>query len=134
MSKLRTVILTLSRDTGGLSQRIARGGMWVGSSFALGKLFSTAQQIILARLLLPSDFGLFGIALLAIGTLEAFTQTGVEVALVQRREITDRILNTGWILSVLRAFFLTFLIYLTGPHVATFFKAPKPALFGKCWA
>lgn len=57
-----------------LSKRAIRGGIWV---FALritnrGLLF--IRTIILGRLLAPEDFGLLGIAMLAISTLETFSQ------------------------------------------------------------
>ncbi len=102
--------------------------MWVGASFGVGKLFSTAQQIVLARLLLPEDFGLLGIALLAIGTLDVFTQTGLEAALVQRRNIDNQALNTGWTLTLCRAVLLTALLYGLGPSIALFFQMPRAGL------
>jgi O-antigen/teichoic acid export membrane protein len=57
-----------------LSKRVVRGGIWV---FALritnrGLLF--VRTIILGRLLAPEDFGLLGIGMLAISTLETFSQ------------------------------------------------------------
>jgi lipopolysaccharide exporter len=35
-------------------------------------------------LLAPADFGLFGIAMLAIATLETFSQTGFQAVLIQK--------------------------------------------------
>lgn len=121
----RSAFTNLFLDTGNIAQKTIRSGIWVGASFGFAKILSTAQQILLARLLFPSDFGLLGIALLTISTLDAFTQTGLEVALVQRRDIDDRILNAGWTFGLCRAFVLMLLVYAIAPYVAVFFQVPK---------
>ena len=41
---------------------------------------------MLARLLVPEDFGLLGIAMRAIATLETFSQTGFQAALIQKKD------------------------------------------------
>lgn len=124
---MKRPLSNLFRETGSLSQRIVRSGVWAGASFGSGKLLSTVQQIVLARLLFPEDFGLLSIALLTIGTLDVFTQTGLDVALVQRPEADDRALDAGWTLALSRALILTVLLYALGPTVAAFFHAPRAA-------
>jgi O-antigen/teichoic acid export membrane protein len=125
MSVLQRTFANLVRDTGTLPQKVVRSGVWIGVSFSLEKILSTVQQIVLARLLLPSDFGLLSIALLTIGTLDVFTQTGVEAAVIQRREVDDRTLNTGWTIAVCRASVLFLLLYAAAPYIAGFFQAPR---------
>jgi len=43
-----------------------------------------AQTVVVARLLLPDDLGLLGMALLAVTILHALTETGFDQALIQR--------------------------------------------------
>ena len=44
------------------------------------------RKIILARLLAQHDFSLLGIAMLSIATLETFSQTGFQAALIQKKK------------------------------------------------
>ncbi len=79
----------------------------------------------MARLLAPSDFGLFGIACLAINTLEAFTQTGFNAALVQKKEKIERYLDTVWTVSIIRKLILFLILFFSAPFAASFFDSPK---------
>lgn len=114
----------------GLSQRVVRAGFW---SFALRiteRLFGVVSIIVLARLLAPTDFGLFGIVLLSVSALETFSQTGFNAALVQKKEDTKPYLDTAWTVQVIRGITLTLTLFLISPYVATFFgtAAAKPIL------
>ena len=61
-----------------LSQRVVRGGFWV---FAL-RIASRGLTRIRTIVLVPSDFGLMGIALLTMSVLETFSQMGFQATLV----------------------------------------------------
>jgi O-antigen/teichoic acid export membrane protein len=50
--------------------------MWVFGLRITSRSLGFIRTIILARLLTPEDFGLLGIAMLAISTLETFCETG----------------------------------------------------------
>jgi len=69
-----------------LSGKTAKGMLWVFTLRITDRLFKTVRIIILARLLSPDDFGIFGIALLVLSMLGAFSQTGYSQALIQKKE------------------------------------------------
>lgn len=69
-----------------LSKKVVRGGIWVFAMRITNRGLGFIRTIILARLLDPRDFGLLGIAMLAIATLETFIQTGFQAALIQKKE------------------------------------------------
>jgi len=56
-----------------LSQRVVRSGFWAFALRITNRLFQLIRIIILARVLAPSDFGLMGIALLAMSALQTFS-------------------------------------------------------------
>ena len=49
-----------------LSTRVVKGGLWVFALRIINRGLGFIRTIILARLLAPEDFGLLGIAMLAI--------------------------------------------------------------------
>jgi len=87
--------------------------------------FSLIRLIILARILSPNDFGLMGIALLTMSTLETFSQTGFQAALIQKKEDIESYLNSAWTVLILRGFALFIILYFIAPYAALFFDAPK---------
>ncbi len=104
-----------------LSQQVVRGGFWVFAIRIVSRLFSLARTIVLARLLAPKDFGLFGIALLAMSALETFSQTGFQQALVQKKRAIRPYLDTAWTVQAIRGAALAFILFGIAPYVAVFF-------------
>ena len=101
---LRKSINNLTKPGGSLSQRTVRGGMWVFLLRIIQQLFGLARLVILARILSPNDFGLMGIALLAMATLETFSQTGFQQALIQKKVDIRHYLDSAWPVLILRSF------------------------------
>lgn len=113
-----------------LKGRSVRGGFWVFALRIVTRLFGLGRTIALARLLAPADFGLFGIALLAMSALETFSQTGFHAALVQKKQDTRPYLDTAWTVQLIRAVVLALIAFSIAPYVASFFDTPttKPIL------
>jgi len=106
---------------GTLSQKAARSGVWVFGSFGFSKILFFVQTIILVRLLTPEDFGLMGICYVAIAGMAVFTNTGFNQALIQRKDYNDDVLNTAWVISVLRGIVLFLLLFIFAPFIARFY-------------
>lgn len=114
----------------GLRSRVVRGGCWVFALRITDRLFRLARTVVLARLLAPADFGLFGIALLAMSALETFSLTGFNEALIQKKEDTKHYLDMAWTVQAIRGVILALALFLIAPYVASFFNAAaaKPIL------
>lgn len=123
-NQLRHSLGLLLRPGSRLSQRVLHASFW---SFALRlvvRSLSSVRTIILARLLLPEDFGVMGIALITMVFMESFTQTGFKAALVQHKGDIRPYLDTAWTLELLRSLLLAGALVLAAPYVASFFNAP----------
>ncbi len=122
---LRKSINKLTKSGGSLSQRTVRGGFWVFSLRIVQQIFGLARLVILARILAPHDFGLMGIALLTMSTLETFSQTGFQAALIQKKEDIESYLDAAWTVLILRGLVLFGILYFAAPYVASFFDTPE---------
>ncbi len=111
-----------------LSKKVVRGGLWVFSLRILNRGLGLIRTIILARLLAPEDFGLMGIAMLAISTLETFSQTGFQAALIQKKEDIESYLDTAWTVSAIRGLMLFLILFFAAPLIAEFFNSPQAVL------
>ena len=109
----------------GLFRRVVRGSLWVFAFSASQEIIALARLVILARLLSPNDFGLAGMALLALAALDALTQTGFDTALIQKKDDTRGYLDTAWTIGIARGALVFMVLLGVAPWVANFFRAPE---------
>ncbi len=117
-----------SKSPASLSKRVVQGGLWVFALRILNRGLGFIRTIILARLLAPEDFGLLGIGMLAIATIETFSQTGFGHALIQKKENIDSYLDTAWTISAIRGIVLFLIIFVFAPFIANFFNSDQAIL------
>jgi O-antigen/teichoic acid export membrane protein len=107
-----------------LSQRAIHASFWAFALRIVDRLFQLARTIVLARVLSPNDFGLFGIALLAMAALETFSKTGFQQALIQKKGDIRPYLDTAWTVQVIRGLVLVLILFGIAPYAAAFFGEP----------
>lgn len=110
-----------------LSKKVVQGGMWVFGLRIINRSLAFIRTIVLARLLAPEDFGLLGIAMLSISTLETFSQTGFPTFLIQKKNI-ESYLDTAWTVSAIRGILLFTILLCSAPLIAEFFSSPNASL------
>ena len=108
-----------------LSQRVVKSGFWAFALRAVNRAFRFIRLIILARVLAPEDFGLMGIALLTMATLDTFSQTGFQAALIQKKDDIKSYLDAAWTVLILRGSILFAILYIIAPFAAHFFNAKE---------
>ncbi|MCW2808702.1 MAG: polysaccharide biosynthesis protein [Marmoricola sp.] len=94
---------------------------WAGATLVMTKGVTLVSTLILARLLVPADFGLFAVGLLVINYIDRIKDFGVGAALVYRREDWTRLSGTGFSISVLSALVLAALTFAGAPLAGQFF-------------
>ena len=125
MNKTKKSVKNIITPGESLSQRVVKGGFWVFLLRIVNRGVSLVRLIILARILSPSDFGLLGIALLTMSTLETFSQTGFQQALIQKKEDIKSYLDASWTALILRGLILFIILYFIAPYAAIFFDVPE---------
>lgn len=108
----------------GYKQEAVKGIFWVGSLRIFTRIIAFLRIIILARLLTPEQFGIFSIALLVLALIDIFTETGINVFLVQEKEDIDKYVDTSWIISIARGIFISLVIITNASFVVSFYKSP----------
>jgi O-antigen/teichoic acid export membrane protein len=101
-----------------------KGISWMTALEGLIKAVAVGKIAILARILTPSQFGHYGIALLVLGLLEVLTETGINIFLIQEKDNAQEYLDSAWVVSIIRGILIAILIVATSPFVLTFFKTP----------
>ncbi len=98
---------------------------WQSIQMASVKVIYLVRILVLARLLLPDDFGLVAIATTATGFLFNITNFGMIPALVQGNNINDANYHAAWTLDLFRTLFLTLVTIATAPFIAAIFAEPR---------
>jgi len=80
---------------------------------------------ILARLLSPYEFGLFGIAVLMLALLETVTETGINVFLIQKEGELKDYVSSAWLVSILRGVLISAVLLAFSGLISTFFNSPN---------
>ncbi len=104
------------------------GVSWIGLLRFITRAIAFVKIAIIARILTPSDFGIYGIATLVLAFLEIFTETGINVFFIQKEGELKDYIDTAWIISIARGIGMAVLIVLAAPFIVSFFKSPD-ALF-----
>ena len=109
----------------GLQQRTIRSGGWAFALRVVEQAFRLIRLGVIARILMPGDFGLLGIALLTMAALQTFSQTGFHAALIQKKENAEEYLDAAWTVSALRGLVLFTILFLAAPLAASFFDVAE---------
>ena len=81
---------------------MAKGTGWtVGTQLAI-QVIAMLSTIILARLLVPADFGLVAVATALAGALHAITEFSFDLALIHNQSAARREYDAAWTLSICR--------------------------------
>ena len=81
-------------------------------------------QIILARLLLPEDYGVVAIVAVFIAIANVFIQSGFNTALIQKKEVDDTDYSSVFYFSLGIALVIYVILFFTSPLIASFYKEP----------
>ncbi len=102
-----------------------KGVSWMGALRAATRVVAFLKIAVLARLLTPTQFGVFGIGLLVLSFLEIMTDTGVNVFLIQENAELSKYKDTAFVVSIIRGILISLVIFLTAPLVSSFFNSPE---------
>jgi len=108
-----------------LERKVAIGIAWMTTSRAAVRVLGFISTVILARLLVPADFGLIAMAMAVAAGLELLTLFGFDAALVQRKEISRDHYDSAWSLNLLLGLGLAIALVAVAVPVAAFYREPR---------
>lgn len=81
--------------------------------------------IVLARLLSPEEYGLIGIIGIFTAIFNIILDSGLSVALIRKKDVTDTDYCTVFWTNLVLSFVLTAILYVGAPVIGHFFKRPE---------
>lgn len=104
---------------------ILRGSFFTVAMRWSDRLIGLVSTLVLARLLVPADFGVIAMASLVIALADVFFDLGVYVTLIQNRAPTQEHFNTAWTLGLLQSAVAAVVLFVAAPYAAVYFREPR---------
>ena len=111
-----------------------RGLAWTSLSYGLREAVKFLAGILVARLLLPRDFGVFALASLAIAVLALVRNLGFAAAIVRDPDLTEAKRSTAFWTNAALGAALAAAVALAAPGLAAWFGEPRLRLALWCLA
>jgi O-antigen/teichoic acid export membrane protein len=108
-----------------LKQQSVQAVKWTAISAGLISLIGLIQMLLLAHLLLPSDFGLMGMIHVVLGMASLFGDLGINSFIIQRQQQSQEHMDSLYCLGVGMALVLSGLLWLAAPAIVQFYGEPK---------
>ena len=108
-----------------LRAAVLKGAAWSVVLRWSMRLLGLVSTFVLARLLVPADFGLVAMAMLVVGFVHSWLSLGLDTALIQNRNATREHYDTAWTLRIIQSAVLAGSIAAAAPLAATYFAEPR---------
>ena len=115
----------MTEGSGGIGRRMAKGAAWMVAVRLIDRSIGLVSTVILARLLVPADFGVVALAVSVIAVLEIWAEFGFDLALIRDQKAERRHYDTAWTLMVLRGLIVAAAISASAGQMALFFDEPR---------
>ncbi|MAL17441.1 MAG: hypothetical protein CL670_15380 [Balneola sp.] len=107
-----------------LKQKTLSSFKWTSLDQGLAQGINLIFGIVLARLLMPSDFGLVAMVTVFTGFLNLFIDSGLGAALIYTKEITEGDKSSMFWSNIGIGILLSVLLVLSAPLIANFYGEP----------
>lgn len=112
----------MSKDE--LQNKVLSGLVWKFGERIGAQLVSLLVRIILARILMPEDFGVVTMIMIFIEIANVFVVSGFGQSLIQKKDADNLDFSSVFYFSVTMSWILYLLIFLGAPVVASFYEKP----------
>ncbi|WP_333866570.1 lipopolysaccharide biosynthesis protein [Sphingobacterium sp.] len=106
----------------GFVSQAKKGVVWTFMQQFSIQLINFVVQIVLARILVPSDFGLIAMITIFIAIGQSLSDSGMTSSLIRNNENTEGDYGTVFITNLGVSFIVYGIVYLIAPFVAGFYK------------
>lgn len=104
---------------------MARGALWLMLLTFVDRILGLVSTLILARVLVPADFGIVAMAFSFIFLAQLLSAFGFDVALIHKQDASEAHYHSAWTLNFLLGATITLLTLAAAAPIADFYKQPN---------
>ncbi len=98
--------------------------LWTGFERLGTQLIQFVISVLIARILLPDDYGLIGMLAIFMGIAQTFIDSGFANALIQKKDRNQEDFSTVFYFSIVVAALFYVILYVAAPFIAEFYHQP----------
>jgi O-antigen/teichoic acid export membrane protein len=110
---------------GTMTRQMVKGSAWMVAMRWGMRGIGLCSTVVLARLLVPEDYGLVAMGLLVLGFVEVCSQTNIDLALIQESKATKEHYDTAWTLEIIQGLIVASFLFILAPFAADFYREPR---------
>lgn len=107
-----------------LRKKTVKGVMWSAIDRFSTQGIQFAFSILIARLLMPSDYGVIAMLGIFLAVSQTFIDSGFGTALVQKSNRTETDFSTVFYFNIVVAVLFYVLLWFSSPYIASFYDIP----------
>lgn len=111
-----------------LKQKIAKGGLFTISGQGTKMCLQILTEILIARMLMPEDYGIVALGMVFISFAKMFRDFGLSNATIQSKTITQEQVSSLFWVNVIISVIIFSILAILAPCAATIFKEPRLVL------
>ena len=111
-------------DNGELRQKTLGGLIWKFAESVGNQAVSFIVSLVLARLLMPEEYGVIAIVTVLISLCNVFVNSGLGTALIQKKDADSLDFSTVFYVSVVISAVLYAVMFFAAPWIAVFYETP----------
>lgn len=108
-----------------LKTKTAKGIFWSAVDKFAVQIGQFVVSVVLARILVPEDFGLIGMLAIFIALSQTFIESGLGTGLIQRQDRTDIDFSTVFVFNLAVSSLFYLLLFFSAPFISNFFNQPQ---------
>lgn len=108
-----------------LKSKTISGVYWSFLKTIANQGLSLFFHILIARVLLPSDFGLLGMLAIFISFSNLLVSSGLPSAIVQKKDLSERDKSSVFYFNIFIATVCYLIVFVLAPHISNFFGEPR---------
>lgn len=116
-----------------LKKQALSGMIWTYSQQFGSQLISFVVSIVLARLILPEEYGLIGMLAIFMGIGTALFDGGLTSSLIRTKELDEDDYSTVFYFNFAGSLVIYLLLFLTAPLIADFYNQPLLVLITRIY-
>ena len=115
----------MSANPKSIGQRMAAGSALMVCAKVLTRGLHFLATIIIARVLVPEDFGIIALAIALQAIIQTFGQLGFHLALIRDQNATRVHYDSVWTFGLIRGALTAALFVVIAPYMAQWFDEPR---------
>ena len=108
-----------------IKRKTISGFFWQFARKVLGQFLGFLVTLVLARKLMPEEFGIVALCSMFITFIDLFVNSGISIALIQKKEVDELDYNTIFFSGLVLSLLAYVIIFFCAPFAAIWFHSPQ---------